>query len=204
MSRNFRAPTFNDRYWLDAGKTDLLPETSFAGEGGVRLENTGGTTIGITAFYQHVDEWIQWVPGTNDIFRPQNIKSVVAKGLEARANTRTSLGQMALFANVAYQFTSSVTVSSHDINAITIGKQLIYTPRHTAAGTIGSKLKTWCALFNIQYSGERFTEASNALHIDSIPLPLDFSITKSWDNASAGKRSDSKRQLRNRLMGALW
>jgi vitamin B12 transporter len=36
-SRNFRAPTFNDRYWADLGRRDLQSETSYGGESGFHL-----------------------------------------------------------------------------------------------------------------------------------------------------------------------
>jgi iron complex outermembrane receptor protein len=200
-SYNFRAPTFNDRYWLDAGKKDLLPETSFAAEGGATWENAGRSSVGLTAFYQHVDEWIQWIPGNDGEFRPQNLKTVVAKGLEASANSRIPVGKWTLFATAAYQLTSSVTVSSHDLNATVIGKQLIYTPRHTAAATFGAKFNTWSGLFSFQYSGERFTEASNADTYRLAPFALvDFSISKSWLAAIGGRRStDTIQRPRNRF-----
>src|SRR5213075_2539798 len=39
VSKNYRVPTLNDRYWQNAGDKNLLPETSHATELGWALRN---------------------------------------------------------------------------------------------------------------------------------------------------------------------
>jgi len=61
ISKNYRVPTLNDRYWQNAGDKNLLPEASHAGELGVNYQFKT-FEISSTFFSQKVDNWIQWVP----------------------------------------------------------------------------------------------------------------------------------------------
>ena len=180
-SKNFRAPTLNDRYWQDAGRLDLQPETSYAAEGGIHWSHGEKFKVGSSVFYQDIKEWIQWVPGENGVYRPRNVKEVGTKGFEARVTSTIAFGYFSFYGRAAYQFTESVTKKSIDLVQDVIGKQLIYTPRHTGSASVGTKYKTWNVNFLGQYSGERFTEASNSPVYALDPFVLvDFSIGKSW------------------------
>ena len=179
-SKNFRAPTMNDRYWLDAGRKELQPETSYAAEVGLRWRYQ---TFLITAsgFGQHIDEWIQWVPEPSGIYRPENVKQVSINGFETGMEAFFTFGEYALRGKVDYQFTRSITKQAHTADQTAIGKQLTYTPVHAASATIGSTFRTWSSSFFLQYTGTRFTEASNSPVYALDPFAIvDFSIGKSW------------------------
>ncbi len=181
VSRNFRAPTLNDRYWQDAGREDLLPESTYAGEAGVEWNNEGHLSLKATGFYQQVDDWIQWVPGANGIFRPQNIKTVVASGMEVSAGATGRVGTVSIFGKLSYQLTRSVTESTRELSTSSLGKQLPYTPVHTGAGSFGLTYRTWSANIFVQYSGKRYTEASNSSLYTLDPFVLaDVTLAKSW------------------------
>lgn len=180
-SKNFRAPTLNDRYWQDAGRTDLRPETSHAAEGGVHLSVDEKFRFSASGFYQDIDEWIQWVPGESGVYRPHNVKEVGIKGFETSIALKRTYSDLSFQGRVAYQFTRSVTKQSTDLVQDAIGKQLIYTPVHTGSASMGTKYKSWTANFLGQYSGKRFTEASNSPVYALDPFVLvDLSIGKSW------------------------
>ena len=135
VSRNFRAPTLNDRYWKDAGRMDLKPETSHAAEVGVDWKLHQKYNIAAGFFGQEVEDWIQWVPGADGMYRPQNVKEVGMSGIETSAETNTKRGPFLFRARATYQYTRSVTKQTHDTDQASIGKQLIYTPLHTGAAT---------------------------------------------------------------------
>ncbi len=68
VSRNYRAPTLNERYWENAGSLNILPEISFATEGGVRWKWKELVFDNIY-FFQDVDQWIQWVRDTAQAYK---------------------------------------------------------------------------------------------------------------------------------------
>lgn len=183
-SRNFRAPTFNDRYWSDLGRKDLLPETSYAAETGLQWKLGKLIRVSGTAFFQKVDEWIQWVPDSEGTFRPQNIKEVEAKGIEGSIGLNFKTGGVAVAARTTYQFTKSVTTASNDSNDLSIGKQLVYTPLHSASSSIDVSYSDWRLNTFFQYSGKRYTESSNSeiYALEDFAL-VDMNVSRSFTTA---------------------
>jgi vitamin B12 transporter len=178
VSKNFRAPTFNDRYWQTAGRVDLQPETSHAAEVGT-LWKTQKLDFQVRGFYQVVDQWIQWIPDANGAYRPQNIKQVKASGIESSINPNWTLGNFSFHSRFTYEFTQSITSKASESEMATIGKQLIYTPIHKGNASLMTKFKSWSGSIFIQYSGQRYTEASNSSLYSLKPFALaDLSLEK--------------------------
>ncbi len=181
VSRNFRAPTLNDRYWEETGRMDLQPETSHAAEAGIDWELNRKYNFATTFFAQEVEDWIQWVPGSDGLYRPKNVKEVGTTGFEIRAEANVRSGPFLFRARATYQYTRSVTKETHDSDQASIGKQLIYTPLHTGAATLGGVYKSWSLNFFLQYSGTRYTDASNSSIYALDPFALvDFSVGRAW------------------------
>jgi iron complex outermembrane receptor protein len=61
ISRNFKAPTFNDLYW-EPGNRDLIPETYQAEMS--HYFSYYNFKLGITPYYIKMTDMIQWVPVT--------------------------------------------------------------------------------------------------------------------------------------------
>jgi iron complex outermembrane receptor protein len=180
LSKNFRAPTLNDRYWQNAGREDVKPETSHSAEMGLSFIQSL-IKINSKAFYQLIDQWIQWVPDANGVYRPENIKQVKARGIEASTELQWKSDQFSIHSKITYQFTRSTTRKVSDSEVGTIGKQLIYTPIHTGSAFASTQFKTWTFNVFAQYSGQRFTEASNSSAYALDPFVLvDFAIGKSF------------------------
>ena len=200
-SKNFRMPTLNDRYWLNAGSLDLLPETSYAAEGGLTWQFHSWQVIS-TFFTQRIDDWIQWVPTSKSesnekVYKPRNVKQVQTKGLEIIATDSKKIREdIHLNIRLTYQLTESIIIKAPVSETYTLGKQLILTPKHTGSGYASLVWKTWSAAFETQYSGKRYTEASNS---NNYVLPafflMDFSFSK---YAIVGQhRFDLRISLRN-------
>ena len=182
-SKNFRAPTLNDRYWQDLGREDLLPETSYSIETGIGWKHAL-LQVNATGFYQLVDQWILWSPGSDGNYRPGNIKKVEAKGLELSSEWLWSVGSFAQSVRASYQYTSSTTKEATPAEAASIGKQLIYTPLHTATLTVMSRYKKWSVNIFGQFAGIRFTEASNSKLYALDPYFLtDVSLSRTFRKA---------------------
>lgn len=182
-SKNFRAPTFNERYWENSGREDLLPETSYATEAGLSWKYKT-LKSDVSAFYQLVDEWIQWVPDAGGRFRPENIKQVSVKGIAVTVASQWKHGKFSQNARASYQLTRSITEKAGRAEASSIGKQLIYTPVHTASAMAATHFKKWTANIFLQYSGKRFTESSNTAIYSLRPFVLaDLSFGRSFISA---------------------
>lgn len=185
VSKNFRAPTFNDRYWQNLGRQNLKPETTHAAEAGLTWKN-GLQEFSSRGFYQMVDQWIQWTPDAGGVYRPENIKQVEARGVEATAAAQWSAGLFVFRSKASYQYTRSTASKAAFVEAATIGKQLIYTPLHTGNAFASVKLNEWHFTVFMQYSGKRFTEASNA---EVYALPAYFLCDASLERSLPVKRS---------------
>jgi vitamin B12 transporter len=180
-SKNYRVPTLNDRYWGAVGSKDLLPETSLGAEFGLQWEHKG-LTIANTFFTQQVDQWVQWLYNSEDRdYHPRNARQVEIKGFEAKVGWKKSIGDVKVMPMVTYQFTRSVTSEALPAEQYALGKQLIYTPRHTAAGNLHATFKKYSAGFYLRYNSKRFTDFSNA---DLFALPhfvtMDLSAGRFW------------------------
>lgn len=178
ISKNYRVPTLNDRYWQNAGDMNLSPETTHAVEAGWNWK-IGRVEIANTWFTQKVDEWIQWTPQENGNFIPKNIKQVLAEGFEVKANAKQRLGNLMITSGISYQFTKSTTIRAPKEEEYVMGKQLIYTPRHTGSAFGQMCWRTLSIDFSAQYSGVRFTTPDNSL---AYQLPV-FALV----NTSVGK-----------------
>ncbi|MBS1559068.1 MAG: TonB-dependent receptor [Bacteroidetes bacterium] len=161
VSKNYRVPTLNDRYWQNAGNKNLLPETSHAGELGITYRDKS-VEVATAFFSQKVDNWIQWVPSLNGIYRPQNIEQVLAEGIEAKIHFRKKINKVTLVPQITYQYTRSVTTQAPATQLYTIGKQLIYTPQHTGSAYGQVLWKKFSVDVSVQYNSQRFTDAGNA------------------------------------------
>jgi vitamin B12 transporter len=160
-SKNFRAPTLNDRYWQDVGNKDLHPETSHAGELGLSW-TYDLIKFSSSAFYQVVDNWIQWSPTPGSgIYQPENIKQVHARGAEMSLEVHSKQGEVLIHFKGSYQYTKSTTEKALESETESIGKQLIYTPVHTASAFIINQMRSWSLNLFMQYAGKRFTESTN-------------------------------------------
>jgi vitamin B12 transporter len=191
ISKNFRAPTLNDRYWQSAGRQDLKPEVSYAAEAGLSWKSNV-FSIGTKSFYQLIDQWIQWVPDSNGNYRPQNIKQVRMRGLEASIESEWRSGRLSFHSRASYQFVRSITTKAIATEAASIGKQLIYTPVHTGNAFVSVGLHKWSFNLSAQYAGKRFTEGSNSDLYSLNPYAfVDMAVSK-W---IAVKRNDFRIQL---------
>ncbi|SHK35894.1 TonB-dependent receptor plug domain-containing protein [Epilithonimonas mollis] len=121
ISKNFRAPTFNDLYWKEGGNADLKPETSLQAEMShrFRYKNFG---LGITPYYMHIIDNITWIPVNGAIWSPININKVDAYGLETDLSFEKQFGKHFASSKLSYSYTRSVNLETQ--------RQMRYVPTH--------------------------------------------------------------------------
>lgn len=188
VSRNFRLPTMNELYWQPGGNPDIQPEKSWnieyslIAEAFRRKENVK-LQLSVTAYSSMVDDWIQWLPASNNIWAVDNVKKVWARGFESSLDFIRVLGNKSFDLGVHYTYSKSTNKDDTEIE--TEGKQLIYIPLHNASGRLGFSLKKWRMDLFGRYTGESFTSSDNLKSIPGYFL-MDLALKKQFDTKMIG------------------
>lgn len=163
VSRSYKTPTLNDRFWANSGNPDLLPEEGINYELNslYKLSNKNSKIqLSLTGFYMLVDDWIQWV--YIDTWRPKNIKKVQNKGIEASIETGFRVVKLQFNSGVNYSYTNAIEIKSY-LNSKTERKQLIYTPEHLSNAFLSIDYKKFILTGSVSYTGIRYTESYKPL-----------------------------------------
>jgi iron complex outermembrane receptor protein len=169
--RSYRIPTFNDRYWRDQGRKDLKPEEGYNLEAGMKLDlvrKRHKWTVDASTYWMLIDNWIAWLPDhflsdrdgdgiPEPVYdwRPFNLKTVEASGVELMVRYDLTINGFSLGAHAQYAYTRAVVKQSDRDDDPSLGKQLPYTPaqRYTL-GLNGTKKGYFVNLTNY-YIGKR-------------------------------------------------
>ena len=153
-SKNFRAPSFNDRYWISSssiGNENLNSESSDNYEFGYNHINKN-YNLDISCYSLNVYDWIAWIEN-NGIWSPENLKEVWSRGIESKFKLKYRKSTIQL----NYSFTKTTTQSSFNTNDISIGQQLRYVPLHKGNIVISYIHKELRYYLNSAYTGEVIT-----------------------------------------------
>lgn len=134
ISRNYRVPTLNERYWVELGDPNLRPEQGVNMEAGlatqVILSKNLMLTSELTGYHNRVDDWTFWNP-TKEYY-VENLQLVVARGLEFSTGLTYSQTNWRAGVRTSYAFTRTSQERVYNAYARdVVGKQLPYVPVHT-------------------------------------------------------------------------
>ncbi|MCB2407032.1 TonB-dependent receptor plug domain-containing protein [Hymenobacter lucidus] len=174
-ARGYRAPTLNERYWRPGGNPDLLPESSTSYEAGLRHQWQPTTAASLetelTAYHQLVNDWVEWTTHpTRGYDTPQNLRQVVARGLEVNTQLRWQLPRYSLKARLAYGFTQAEKTRGYANDLNPVGRQMRYVPLHTAAFTTDQTWRQWQLTTALTVTGYRYTDNSATDYLPSYVL----------------------------------
>ena len=169
-NRNFRAPTFNDRFWVSSGS---LGNINLKSEKGNNFE-LGVDYISkkfnfkITGYSLFVSNWILWQEQENGIWIPNNIKEVWSRGLEI--TSKFTYGYFNISSN--YALTKSTSEIASNLLDQTVGKQLRYVPIHKGNILCFFIKDNYHFFINKSFTGEVITTygTENNKTIDSFSL----------------------------------
>ena len=133
VSRDFRAPTFNDRFYRPGGNPDLRPERGWGAEAGLDFRQNGWTAT-VTAYRRRLTDWILWARLPEQRFwAAYNLAAVTSEGLEPRLGYTlgTADAPVRLHVEGGYDLTRSVNEVAVELPRIGAGEQLRYVPRHS-------------------------------------------------------------------------
>ncbi len=177
-NRNFRSPTFNDRFWAGAGTNgnpNLTPEDSWSKEFGLDV-NTSNFKFKATAYNLNISDMILWQQMDNGSWMPNNIKQVWSRGVETSLKIQTK--NLSIIGN--YAFTKSTNEIATDPLDISVGKQLRYVPLHKGGIAFIVNEDDFTFTINQNYTGEVIT-SHGTLENNTLPqfILTDISIVYS-------------------------
>jgi vitamin B12 transporter len=134
ISRSYRVPTLNERYWADLGNPNLVPESGFNLEAGLASTVVFSEQLNLTAeatvYRNRVDNWTYWNPTTN--YHVENLQLVIARGGELTTSLAYTQNGWRAGLRLGYALTRSSQERAYDTySEDVIGKQLVYVPIHT-------------------------------------------------------------------------
>ncbi len=172
LGRSYRIPTLNDRFWTPGGNTELLPEEGYNLESGfsytyqdknVEVNSEAGI------YQQWIDNWIIWVP-MGSYWRPENVRKVHAHGIEWSGKISSKQKKFNWMIGGNYSYTRSVNQKGLNEYDQSVGKQLPYTPLHTASAYGRASYKAWNWINQVSYTGYRYTLADNSDFLEGYAL----------------------------------
>ncbi|WP_428229711.1 TonB-dependent receptor plug domain-containing protein [Flavobacterium sp.] len=164
LSRNFRIPTFNDLYWEEGGNPDLKPESSYQAEIG-NVFTFRNISLTQTFYYMKIKDLLQWVPGNNGIWTPQNTDKVNSYGAETLLILKKHFGKNYFSANATYAYTISKDEETK--------KQLFFVPFHKVNGAISYSRNKFSTYYQFLYNGFVYTQSDN----DPKQIVKDYTIS---------------------------
>jgi len=175
VSKNFRTPTFNERYYQPGGNLQLKPETSWNEEAGLtyllKRNSPFHVVINATVYNSMINDFIIWVPISSSTSEAENILKVHCRGIESSAKTSITKG------NFLFSFDASNTysISTYE-KEVTPGdnslhKQLIYVPVDDICGTFRISFKKNIFIsYNQTYTGKRFISEDNSTFLPAYTI----------------------------------
>ncbi len=187
ISRNYRKPTLNDRYWYPGGNPDLNEEKGTGSE--LSLDYAGSSSgiltyqAGVTAYRSKIDNWIQWQPGEYGYWEPANLKEVLSKGIESFLSCRLSLTGLSVSFGANYAYTSATNMKPSGSSDMSVNKQLVYVPGHQANTCIKVKTGGFMIKYSYSYIGKRYISSDNSQFLPSYKLS-DLSLSYVYKKGS--------------------
>ena len=158
VSKNFRLPTLNDRFWVPGGNPDLKAESGWSQEATIENRFQIEKSViewSITGFNREIDNWILWSPqGGSGFWSASNLATVWSRGLELRASSRIYISNLELFINGGYDKTLSTNRGNSDVPGMEVGEQLLYTPEQMAFVSFKAEIRGLSISYRHSYTGD--------------------------------------------------
>jgi iron complex outermembrane receptor protein len=161
VSRSFRLPTLNERYWKILGNPNIQPEDGINKEIGLEYNQLHNkyfkSSFSFNFFHNLIDNWTYWNPEKK--YRVENLQQVLSKGLEFSSSFKYHDYLLNKTAGLilAYSLTNASQQKVYDLFAQDlIGKQLIYVPRHAISSSIYFGQKNWTASVQGMFNSVRY------------------------------------------------
>ncbi len=165
ISKNFRVPTLNDKFWIPGGNPLLKPEQSWNFDAGTvweaKFDDYAEAQFATSYYYMIINDLIQWIPGNFGIWSPQNVSQVISHGLESSIKASLKLKMLSYNISLAYNYSPS------KLNVVPLGqesnlnKQMIYIPLHKIVGSFKVSKGRLYTSSSFRYIGKRYINSDN-------------------------------------------
>lgn len=171
VSKSYKFPTLNDRFWIPGGNPSLIPEKGTSWETGLayqkEIKGHGTIKSEVTYYRMDVENWIIWLPQGN-IWSPSNIRNVKNQGVEVSTEGNYNFGELQIKGNLHYAYNQARNQSRINSNDRSFGKQLPYTPLHKIQWNVRVQRNRFEWTINQVHTGERYDTSDN----ESIVAPF--------------------------------
>lgn len=163
LSKNFRAPSFNDLYWVQGGNLNLKAETSHQAELSQILRSKHWK-FSVTSYFMDIKDMIRWLPNITGMYEATNTDWVQSWGVEAQIGYDYKSKNHQVKTNLSYAYTKSTDQK--------LKKQLPYVPFHNLNGNISYRYKTYEILLQGIWNGKVYSdsEESEKLALESFAV----------------------------------
>lgn len=185
IGNNFRAPTFNELYWIGLGNKGLKPEKSVGFDAGVYYDFIFFTDnkIEVSYFNTSTTDRIIWTPDNSGVWRPLNIGRVNSNGFDLSFASKIELLKaISTGFTLNYNNAKSIKKSEDFPGDPGFNKQLIDIPQEYTKASYSFEFSPQSAVlklisFNVFYTftGKRFMDFENTRFIPYYDL-LDANI----------------------------
>lgn len=155
ISKDFRAPSFNELYYLNYGTSQLKPEHSINIEAGLAYRSLG-RSVDLDIYSIDLTNQIFAIPISPLQWSARNIGQTHSSGLECTFQDNISISNLHVRAAYSYR-----KVVDNSADSFTKGKQLPYTPKHQASSSISYHLPSYFIGLSINYTGSRYSLPDN-------------------------------------------
>ena len=161
----FRAPTFNDLYYLLIGNSSLKPESTRQFNGGVTWNGSpfpflDYLSLSADVYYNRVKDKIVAIP-TMFIWKMMNVGEVETIGMDLNLATEFTLcEQYKVYLTGAYNFMQAEDIT--DETSKVWRNQIAYTPKHSGNGSCTVETPWVNLTYNITAASERYRLAQNS------------------------------------------
>ncbi|WP_333852506.1 TonB-dependent receptor [Epilithonimonas sp.] len=163
LSKNFRAPSFNDLYWVQGGNLNLKSETSHQAELAqtIKLKNW---KLFVTSYFMDIKDMIRWLPNITGMYEAANTDRVKSWGLESQVGYNYVKNNHHIETQISYSYTQSTDQK--------LKKQLPYVPFHNLSGYFSYHYKKYQIFAQGIWNGKIFSdsEESEKLALESFAV----------------------------------
>ena len=175
ISKTSRYPTLNDQFWIPGGNIELLPEIGYELEWNNSIEIMKGINFSFSTFYGQTKDWIIWIPNSNGIWSPENIKEIQRYGAESRISTKKELGIFNIKTTFQYNFLSAITKTSYIQNDVAIDHQIMYAPKNQGQFCLDISYKNFMVYYRQSLVGKVYINSDNTSYLPNYS-PADFGL----------------------------
>ena len=199
LSKNYRLPGLNDKYWIPGGNPDLKAESGWSYELGITKSfktEDQEHSFSLGAYERRINNWILWVPMENTPFwSAANVQKVRSRGLEFQYKARLSLNDWHLSYFISIDANKSQNLLALSIPRIEEGEQIWYSPELKSGSGIELGYRGFSLNYQHNYtsSSRGFNEIVPSFNLGNLIINksisfrsteaiLFFSIRNLWDS----------------------